>query len=104
MSMDLGDLDDVEFPRKSRTGRFVAAVVGLAAIAGGVGFAAQRAHFGMGSSSDLSSVAAAAAVAAPPPVAEPSSPRRLLQHRLLCRRRHHRLLRPRARPLPGRRP
>jgi hypothetical protein len=71
MSMDLGDLDDVEFPRKSRTGRFVAAVVGLAAIAGGVGFAAQRAHFGMGSSSDLSSVAAAAAVAAPPPVAEP---------------------------------
>jgi hypothetical protein len=71
MSMDLGDLDDVEYPRKSRTGRFVAAVIGLAAVAGGVGFAAQRAHFGMGSSSDLSSVAAAAAVAAPPPVAEP---------------------------------
>jgi hypothetical protein len=72
MSMDLDDLDDVQFPRKSRTGRFVAAVVGLAAVAGGVGFAAQRAHFGMGSStSDLSSVAAAAAVAPPPPVAEP---------------------------------
>jgi hypothetical protein len=71
MSMDLGDFDDVQYPRKSRTGRFVAAVVALAAIAGGVGFAAQRAHFTTGSSSDLSSVAAAAAVAAPPPVTEP---------------------------------
>jgi hypothetical protein len=72
MSMDL-DFDDVQFPRKSRTGRFVAAVIGLAAIAGGVGFAAQRAHFPT-SSSDLSSVAAAAAVAAPPPVTEPAPP------------------------------
>jgi hypothetical protein len=67
MSMDLGDLDlDMPYQRKSRAGRFVAAVIGLAAIAGGVGFAAQRAHFGFGGGTDLSNVAAAAAVAAPP--------------------------------------
>ncbi|HTB74569.1 MAG TPA: GYF domain-containing protein [Polyangiaceae bacterium] len=76
MSMDLGELDDMPFQRKSKTGRFVAAVVGLAAIAGGVGFAAQNGHFKLNfgsSSSDLSNVAAAAAIAAPPPppVAEP---------------------------------
>ena len=72
MSMDLGDLDlDMPYQRKSRAGRFVVAVIGLAAIAGGVGFAAQRAHFGLGGGTDLSSVAAAAAVAAPPPAADP---------------------------------
>ena len=74
MSMDLGDIDDMPFQRKSKTGRFVAAVVGLAAIAGGVGFAAQSGHFKLNfgsSSSDLSNVAAAAAIAAPRPVAEP---------------------------------
>jgi hypothetical protein len=74
MSMDLGDLDDMPYQRKSRAGRFVVAVVGLAAIAGGVGFWAQRAHIGFGGfggGSDLSNVAAAAAIAAPPPVAEP---------------------------------
>ncbi len=68
MSMDLGDLDlDMPYQRKSRAGRFVVAVVGLAAIAGGVGFAAQRSHFSFGGGTDLSNVAAAAAVAAPPP-------------------------------------
>ena len=72
MSMDLGDLDlDLPVQRKSRAGRFAVAVVALAAIAGGVGFTAQRAHIGMGGSSDLANVAAAAAVAAPPPVADP---------------------------------
>ena len=75
MSMDLGELDlDMPFQRKSRAGRFVVAVVALAAVAGGAGFAAQRAHIGMGSfggGSDLSNVAAAAAIAAPPPVADP---------------------------------
>ena len=71
MSMDLGDLDDMPFQRKSRAGRFVVAVVGLAAIAGGVGFWAQRNHIGLGGGSDLSNVAAAAAIAAPPPVADP---------------------------------
>jgi hypothetical protein len=68
MSLDLGELDlDMPYQRKSRAGRFVVAVIGLAAIAGGVGFAAQRAHFGFGGGTDLSNVAAAAAVAAPPP-------------------------------------
>lgn len=72
MSMDLGDLDlDLPVPRKSRAGRFAVAVVALAAIAGGIGFTAQRAHIGMGGGSDLANVAAAAAVAAPPPVADP---------------------------------
>jgi hypothetical protein len=73
MSMDLGDLDlDLPVQRKSRAGRFVVAVVALAAIAGGVGFTAQRAHIGMGGGgSDLANVAAAAAMAAPPPVADP---------------------------------
>ncbi len=72
MSMDLGDLDlDMPYQRKSRAGRFVVAVIGLAAVAGGIGFAAQRAHIGLGGGSDLSNVAAAAAVAAPPPVADP---------------------------------
>ncbi len=76
MSMDLGDLD-LEMPvqRKGRAGRFVGAVVALAAIAGGVGFAAQRAHIGTsGSSDDIANVAAAAAIAAPPPVADPVPP------------------------------
>ncbi len=76
MSMDLGDLDlDMPVQRKGRAGRFAVAVVALAAIAGGIGFEAQRAHIGMasfgGGSSDLANVAAAAAMAAPPPVAEP---------------------------------
>jgi len=39
MSMDLGDLIfEMPVQRKGRRGRFVAAVVALAAIAGGVGF------------------------------------------------------------------
>jgi len=78
MSMDLGELDlDMPFQRKSRAGRFAVAVIALAAVAGGAGFAAQRAHIGMGSfggGSDLSNVAAAAAIAAPPPVADPVIP------------------------------
>jgi hypothetical protein len=76
MSMDLGDFDDMPVQRKGRAGRFAVAVVALAAIAGGIGFEAQRAHIGMGSfggGSDLSNVAAAAAIAPlpPPPVADP---------------------------------
>jgi hypothetical protein len=76
MSMDLSDDLDMPVPRKGRAGRFAAAVVVLAGIAGGIGFEAQRAHigiagFGSSSSSDISNVAAAAAVAPPPPVAEP---------------------------------
>ena len=44
MSMDLGDLDlDMPVQRKGRAGRFAVAVVALAAIAGGVGFAARSA-------------------------------------------------------------
>jgi hypothetical protein len=71
MSVDLGDMDaDVPFKRKSRKG-FVVAVLGLAALAGGVGFAAQRAHIGPGSSDDIAHVAAAAAIAAPPPAPDP---------------------------------
>jgi hypothetical protein len=71
MSVDLGDMDaDMPFKRKSRKG-FVVAVLGLAAVAGGVGFAAQRAHIGQGSSDDIAHVAAAAAIAAPPPAPEP---------------------------------
>ncbi|HEX4445482.1 MAG TPA: hypothetical protein VH044_02045 [Polyangiaceae bacterium] len=70
MSVDLGEMDlDVPFKRKSRKG-FVVAVLGLAAIAGGVGFAAQRAHIGQGSD-DIAHVAAAAAMIAPPPSPEP---------------------------------
>jgi hypothetical protein len=71
MSVDLGEMDaDVPFKRKSRKG-FVVAVLGLAAIAGGVGFAAQRAHIGQGSTDDIAHVAAAAAMVAPPPAADP---------------------------------
>jgi hypothetical protein len=68
MSIDLGELDaDEPFRRGSRKGRFFVAVLGLAAIAGGVGFAVQHAHLGV--SDDLSTVAAAAAMAAPPAAA-----------------------------------
>jgi hypothetical protein len=71
MSVDLGDMDaDVTYPKKSRKGFFVA-VLGLAAIAGGIGFAAQKFHPGGVGGEDISKVAAAAAMAAPPPVADP---------------------------------
>jgi hypothetical protein len=74
MSMDLGDLDlDAPFKRKPRAGRFVAAVIAVAAIAGGATIASNRLHLHLGiggGASDLSNVAAAAAMAAPP-VADP---------------------------------
>ncbi len=73
LSMDLeGDLD-IPVRRKSRWG-FVVAVVGLAGIAGGIGFAAQKMHFGQSSTDDIASVAAAAAVAPPPPAVQAPPP------------------------------
>jgi hypothetical protein len=69
MSFDLGDDLDMPLP-PSRKGRFVAAIVGLAAIAGGIGFAAQRINLPSGGS-DIASMAAAAAIAPPPATPEP---------------------------------
>jgi hypothetical protein len=68
MSLDLEDGEfDAPFRRKSRKG-WVVAVIGIAAVAGGVGFAATRAR---ASSNDIASTAAAAAKAVPPPAANP---------------------------------
>jgi hypothetical protein len=74
LSMDLGDASDFDLPvrKSSKKGLFVA-VIGLAAIAGGVGFVAQKASHGSGGD-DIASVAAAAAMAAPPPAADPVLP------------------------------
>jgi hypothetical protein len=73
--MDLeGDDDDLSYKPKSSRKGFFAAVLGLAAIAGGVAFASQRGMLKLpgGSHDDIASVAAAAAMAAPPPpAAEP---------------------------------
>jgi hypothetical protein len=68
MSLDLSDDLDMPVP-PSRKGRFFVAVIGLAAIAGGIGFAAQRINIPGGT--DIASVAAAAAMAPPPPAADP---------------------------------
>jgi hypothetical protein len=63
MSLDFEDGElDAPFRRSSRKG-WIVGIIGVAAIAGGVGFAATRARAG---SSDIASVAAAAAMAAPP--------------------------------------
>lgn len=68
MSLDLSDDLDMPVP-PSRKGRFFVAVLGLAAVAGGIGFAAQRINIPGGT--DIASVAAAAAMAPPPPAADP---------------------------------
>jgi hypothetical protein len=68
MSLDLSDDLDMPLP-PSRKGRFFVAVIGLAAVAGAIGFAAQRINIPGGT--DIASVAAAAAMAPPPPAADP---------------------------------
>ncbi len=71
MSIDLEDGDlDLPFRRSSRKG-WVFGVIGVAAIAGGVGVVATRGH---ALSQYISSTSAAAAVAAPPPAAPPEAP------------------------------
>jgi hypothetical protein len=73
MSMDLED-DALEAPfrRSSRKG-WIVGVIGVAAIAGGVGFVATRAR--AGASSDVTTAAAARVVAPPPPPAvDPPAP------------------------------
>jgi hypothetical protein len=71
MSIDLEDVDfEARLHRKSRKGWGVA-VIGLAAIAGGVGFVATRAH---GGGSGLVAAAAAAVMGAPPAAAAPVIP------------------------------
>ena len=68
MSLDLEDGEfDAPFRQKSRKG-WVVAVLGIAAVAGGVGFAATRARAG---SNDIASAAAAAAKVVPTPNPEP---------------------------------
>jgi hypothetical protein len=68
MSMDLEDVDfEAKFQRKSRKG-WAVAMLGLVAVAGGVGFAATRAH---GGGSGLIAAAAAAVMGSPPAAAPP---------------------------------
>ena len=73
MSMDLEDGDlEAPFRRSSRKG-WIVGVIGVAAIAGGVGFVATRAR--AGGSSDVTTAAAAPVVAPPPPPAvDPPAP------------------------------
>ncbi len=71
MSIDLEDGSlDAPFRRSSRKG-WVFGIIGVAAIAGGVGVVATRARAG---GNDLFSAAAAAAVAPPPVAANPTPP------------------------------
>jgi hypothetical protein len=73
MSMDLEDGDlEAPFRRSSRKG-WIVGVIGVAAIAGGVGFVATRARAG-GSSNVTTAVAAPVVAPPPPPAVDPPAP------------------------------